>query len=495
MHRRPALVLLLLASAAAPNGCSGTPSAPAPAYASRQALLDPKTCGSCHVQHYADWSVSMHAYASDDPVFVAMNKRGQRETGGALGDFCVKCHAPMAVHEGATKDGLNLDSLPQALKGVTCFFCHTVESVQGTHDDPLVLANDVTMRGEITDPVVSPAHPTAYSPLQDREQLGSAPLCGACHDIVSPHGAAIERTFVEWKASIFSHTLGGDTCAECHMQQSARMAPIADVAGAPPRYYHAHDFPGVDRPLTSSFPSTAPEQRAQQAFLETSLQSALCVVTGDGPGAIRVILDNVAAGHAFPSGSAQDRRLWAEVIARRGGEVIYQSGVVPAGAAPTSLTSDPDFWLIRDCMFDAKGAEVRMFWQAASVESNLLPYPTTIDPTSPAYYRTHVVQYFPRDPLAVLPAPPDEVTLRLRLQSIGLDVIEDLVRSGDLDPGVAAAVPTYDVEPERVLTWTAASANASYVENGLHVVKCVTRTNLNVQAEAQPAVNHVRCKP
>ena len=32
----------------------------------------------------------MHAYASDDPVFQAMNKRAQRETNGALGDFCVR---------------------------------------------------------------------------------------------------------------------------------------------------------------------------------------------------------------------------------------------------------------------------------------------------------------------------------------------------------------------------------------------------------------------
>ena len=48
----------------------------------------------------------MHAYASDDPVFRAMNQRAQRETSGALGDFCVKCHAPMAVQKALTTDGL-----------------------------------------------------------------------------------------------------------------------------------------------------------------------------------------------------------------------------------------------------------------------------------------------------------------------------------------------------------------------------------------------------
>ena len=53
----------------------------------------------------------MHAYASDDPVFRAMNERGQRETDGGLGSFCIQCHAPIAVHEGATSNGLNLDQV------------------------------------------------------------------------------------------------------------------------------------------------------------------------------------------------------------------------------------------------------------------------------------------------------------------------------------------------------------------------------------------------
>ena len=88
----------------------------------RAELLDPQSCSACHSEQYRDWSGSMHAYASDDPLFLAMNQRGQREA--QLADFCVKCHAPMATREGQTSDGLNLPSLPTPLKGVTCFFCH-----------------------------------------------------------------------------------------------------------------------------------------------------------------------------------------------------------------------------------------------------------------------------------------------------------------------------------------------------------------------------------
>src|SRR5439155_8964026 len=97
------VVTLALAAAAACTSSSKTE----PTLA-RAELLKPETCKTCHQDHFREWSGSMHAYASDDPVFLAMNKRGQRETAGALGAFCVNCHAPMAVREGATKDGLNL---------------------------------------------------------------------------------------------------------------------------------------------------------------------------------------------------------------------------------------------------------------------------------------------------------------------------------------------------------------------------------------------------
>jgi hypothetical protein len=80
-----------------------------PQYLSRERLLEPETCAGCHPDHYREWSGSMHAYAANDPVFLAMNARGQRDTGGALGDFCVRCHAPMALAEGLTSDGTNLE--------------------------------------------------------------------------------------------------------------------------------------------------------------------------------------------------------------------------------------------------------------------------------------------------------------------------------------------------------------------------------------------------
>ena len=112
-------------------------------------LEDPASCKECHPQHYAEWSGSMHAYASDDPVFVAMNRRGQREA--QLGTFCVQCHAPMAVALGLT-DGTNFDptTLPPKARGITCYFCHDVAKIVDDHNNGLELALDDNMRGGVT---------------------------------------------------------------------------------------------------------------------------------------------------------------------------------------------------------------------------------------------------------------------------------------------------------------------------------------------------------
>jgi hypothetical protein len=481
-----ATLALAAGGATAPLGCSTSSGAPAPTYLDRATMLDPATCQSCHVDHYAQWAVSMHAYASDDPIFQAMNARGQRETKGQLGSFCVKCHAPVALAEGATSDGLNLASVPKQLHGVTCFFCHTIDAVTGSHNAAVSLSGDLVMRGEYDDPVQNSAHASASDDLHDRSHAASASLCGACHDIDAPPGAHIERTFAEWQASVYSQA-EGDTCGECHMTRSATTGPIAQTEGSlPSRYTYAHDFPGVDVALPTG---PASVQASVQTFLGTTLQTALCVTQLGG---VRVIVDNVAAGHFWPSGAAQDRRAWAEVIASKAGQVIYQSGVVPAGTPVTAVQNDPDLWLLRDCMFDDAGAQTDRFWLAASTEGNELPAPVTFNPTDPNYYKTHIVQSFPRALNSALPQMPDQVTLRFRIQPVGLDVLNDLVSTGDLDAGIAAAMPVFDVTP--LVTWTAATATLTYQENG-QPVACASPSNLNVAADKNPAPSNMNCSP
>jgi len=343
-------------------GCGHSDGAAPPTvtYLSKEKLMDPESCAECHKKHYQDWSGSMHAYAADDPLFLAMNKSGQREA--QIGKFCVNCHAPMAVRTGATTDGLNLDTLPKKLKGVTCYVCHSVDAVMGTHDNPLHLAEDGVMRGQLSDPVANTAHAASYSTLLDRDRLESAQLCGSCHDIVNDHGANVERTFAEWQGTVYPQPKVGQTCSGCHMFQAKDLQPAAEAPGVFSRKVHSHQFQGVYVALTP-FPEADAQKTAVQAFLHDTLQSALCVRGIGESTTLRVYLDNVAAGHKWPSGAAQDRRAWVELNAYAGDTPIYQSGVALPGADVTKL-ADPDLWLLRDCMFDDQGQETHMFWNA-----------------------------------------------------------------------------------------------------------------------------------
>lgn len=494
--RRAALALPLLAAALAPfAACGGGGSTgELPPLLSKEQLQDPKSCQGCHPDQFREWSGSMHAYAAEDPIFLAMNARGQRETKGELGTFCVKCHAPMAVATGATKDGLNLAELPEPMRGVTCYYCHSVAEVTGTHDAALKLADDGVLRAAIRDPKPNGAHRAGHSPYLDRQDPRSAEMCGACHDIVTPPGAELERTFLEWKGSLFSHPPLALTCGQCHMDGRDGLAAHAPGVGL--RRVHSHAFPGVDVALTD-FPEKDTQRDLVQHALDGVLQAELCVRGANLPGAttIQVVLDNVGAGHGFPSGAAQDRRAWVEVVAYDEKDaIIYSSGTIADGE-PATKSPDPDLWLLRDCLFDEKDQPVHMFWEAASHDGNMLPFPVTSNPADPAYYQTHVVRTFPRpsstpSALAVAPA---RVTMRVRLRPVGLDVLDDLVASGDLDPAFRDAMPTFSLKGTE-LEWTPDAVTIQYGDNGIPV-GCVS-SGITVGANAAvPAPEHTKCAP
>ena len=443
--------------------CSNEPAAtnyPAPSE-----LYDSKKCASCHRTHYDEWSASMHAYAAEDPVFLAMNQRGQEETNFALGTFCVNCHAPLAVRLGLT-DGRDLAGVPAELRGVTCYFCHNVASVEGTHNNPLALSDDVTMRGRIKHPEQSSFHRSSYSAFLAGDQMESAAMCGSCHDIVTPAPPApapveLERTFTEWKASVFApehapSPSSVSTCTSCHLPAVESDEPIA--SGGPNRTRHSHHMAAVDGPMTP-FPTTGDAARdadlaALQAadrerLLDVTVPVEICVQTlTETESAVHVTLDNANAGHNFPSGASQDRRAWTEVVAYRREEVIYQSGVVADGEA-VSVEADPDLWLLRDEAFNENGEEVHMFWDIAEVHRHTLPAQATANPALPEYYTSHLRRRFPLASGVTIPGVPDRVTVRLRLVPIGFEVLDDLIVTGHLDPALRGSMTTLDLLPFR----------------------------------------------
>lgn len=454
MRRRAAWEWALLLLAACRGGAGGPAQGDAgatvtPGAVTREQLRDPETCKGCHPNHYREWSSSMHAYAARDPVFVAMNKRGQRETHGELGDFCIKCHAPMAVLDKRTKDGLDLDRLPDKERGVSCYFCHNVTGIDGDHNAMLHLANDTTMRGPIRDPLQPSAHRAEFSEMFEDTSPKSTAMCGGCHDIVTLTGVHLERTFQEYRAGIFSKSATGappafDSCVGCHMP--GQQAFAASVPGVRQRLVHEHLWPGIDVPL-SDFPHREALRSSVEACqLAKSIPFFTLEVT---PPDLFTFQIETSAGHHQPSGAAQDRRMWLEFMAYdKSGKRLDQvsSGNIADGEIEDRPEDDPKrdphLLMLRDRIYDAQGKPVHMFWQAAmssahpdGYESNVLPAATT------TYVQgKHVVlkQYRASGPKGL----PARVTARLRVRPIGVDVLQELVDSGDLDPAIVAQMPT-----------------------------------------------------
>lgn len=460
--------------------CASTPDEAEPTATLAQ-LRDPGSCAGCHPSQHGEWSGSMHAYSSLDPVFRAMNARGQRETQGALGDFCVRCHAPVAHLVGATSDGLNLDEVPDSLQGVGCFYCHSVTRIDGTHNAALTLASDRVLRGPLTGPVKNSFHRTGYSRLLDRDEGDSAALCGACHDVVTPPPAsvALERGYAEWQDSLFAGPVerGGLTCNGCHM--TGRDGVAAEAAGVPLRRVYSHTFPGVDQALVP-FPDAERQQAEIQRELDATVRPEVCVADVPGGHVLYVTLENIAAGHRWPSGAAHDRRAWVELVASAGGVTTYQSGVLPDGGDVTAL-ADPDLWLLRDRAYKGDGSVAHMFWDVARTEADTIPAPITFDPTDPDFYVTHAQRRYPAEN-GVVPGAVDRIELTLRMVAVGRDVLDDLVASGDLAPEIAAAMPVHDLLPTRAasprsLVWTPelAASSQGYVRTiDARATRCVT---------------------
>lgn len=410
-------------------------------YATAEELMDPAVCAECHPRHYEEWQSSMHAYAAEDPVFLAMNARGQEETDGELGEFCVNCHAPMAVRLGLTHDGLDLDAVPDHQKGVTCYFCHNAIDARADHNNGLVLADDNVLRGGFGDPLDNGFHRSEYSDFHDRRRPRSSDMCGSCHDIVNGHGVRIERTFEEFKTTIFATAEQGKlSCSGCHMVGFDNEV-VADFDGVGTRTRHEHTFPGVDVALTP-WPGGELQLAGIERDLFPSIIPTLCVTPEP---LIRYRLDNVFAGHMIPSGAAADRRVWMEIKAYTDDTVAWEFGAVAEGQPMVDVVPKP--YQIRDHFYDGDGNEVHMFWEAESYESNLLPPSVTNDPSDPRFF--HSVDFdFPE----VIAATADRVEAVVHIRPIGLDVLDDLIASGHLDPEIRDEVPTFTLEPTR-LVW------------------------------------------
>jgi hypothetical protein len=442
----------------------------------QEQLLDPAACKDCHPKHYEQWSASMHAYATDDPVFTAMNKRGQEETGGQLGDFCVQCHAPVALATGTLTDFTNFDSVPKEQRGVTCYFCHQAMGVGAEHNNGnVLLANDNVMRGAIRNPIEPTAHKVAFSSFHDPRAEDSSLLCGTCHDIMTPRGVHLERTFKEYTDSIFSDPNLVNTfasCQDCHMTRARTRFPVAESTGRPGEFarardFHEHLWPAVDVALTPWPHKEAMASAVENCALPNTISGYFTVERDPGPlGTITVMME-ADAGHMFPSGATQDRRLWLEAIAYDANmQEIWRVGQVEDGQLEETAEA-PHPCLFRDYAVDDQGVETHDFWEVAQIkESRLMPFTPRGQATPSLGGHTAICNSI-RPPVAAAALEPVVIDFRLRMRPMGVDVLTDLIGTGHLAPELLAAMPTFTAAQRRA-TYDPVQRQYTVVDTSVH---------------------------
>ena len=166
------------------------------------------------------------------------------------------------------------------------------------------------------------------------------------------------------------------------------------------------------------------------------------------------------AGHVRQIVAAADGGLWAVVEAKAKGEgdpqlwhrdrdgaweeIELPGLMTPEGRTGLDIAMDDDdqLWLIRDHMYDADGMETHDFWEAVSFDSNLLPAPAVFSQAADDLVWTSRTY--------VLPEMPTSLRSRVRLRAIGLEIIDELIASGDLDPIYRDAFTTFEVENTQI---------------------------------------------
>ena len=250
------------------------------------------------------------------------------------------------------------------------------------------------------------------------------------------------------------------------MKSEPAIDKIAISASARPNGFHEHVWPGIDEAVTP-FPGAD----VLAAGIARDLDPALTIVgptppntniggggicvTPESGGLLTVRIDTRGTGHMWPSGAAHDRRAWLEVIAYDTNDrVVFSSGVVPDDKDPEDV-GDPTLVALWDRAIQKDGRPAHQFWEVATVQSNLLRPPVTLDPSSPAFDHSLTARFA----IGSLSAEVDHISARVRIRPYSRAVLDQLVASGDLDPSLARTPKTHDVAGSS-RHWTRAAATA-----------------------------------
>jgi hypothetical protein len=235
-------------------------------------LTSAEDCARCHQDIYRYWKSSMHAQAFDSPRFQQSFQKVRAEMGRDPG--CLTCHAPAAVY----MQDVRFDK-KTSWEGVTCDFCHTVQSIRQGAPLPFVIKAGLVKTGPLKG-AKPDAHDAAYSPAYT-----SSTICAPCHQYTTDKKFDLLTTYAEWEAS--PYPAKGTTCQSCHMRTATGNVVDPKIRRSASSSINVHEMPGGH--------SVAELNRALLAQVQAERRAGVVDVT--------VTVINRGAGHKVPTGS------------------------------------------------------------------------------------------------------------------------------------------------------------------------------------------------
>ncbi|HEX9657513.1 MAG TPA: multiheme c-type cytochrome [Bacteroidota bacterium] len=329
------------------------------------------SCALCHPQYVEEWKGSMHAYATNDPIWMLANNSLQSSTGGRLDNFCWQCHSPIGFLTGNTPSSIRIEDLPPIVReGVNCDVCHVMRPPHTTTNQSIQynIEPGKVKYASIPDPIPAGVHESGYDITFSRSEK-----CRECHDLII-NGVPTEMTFTEWQNSTWGAM--GVECQHCHMRRYTGQAAV----GGPLRdNLHRHDFVGVDVAI-SDFPNKAVQRAAVDSLLRNSASLALVAPSSGSAGdsvTLRVRITNDRTGHHLPSSVFFNRQMWIEVTVWDDQGTGYESGHLDANGDLKDKNSvlepnaDPDLALFAGTLYK-RGDETNVF-ELDSLVNNSIP--------------------------------------------------------------------------------------------------------------------------
>lgn len=224
---------------------------------------------------------------------------------------CNGCHAPLAFLAGDIPPKRPSEG-SRANEGVSCDLCHSITGFEG--DVPFnfnfTVSPGETKQG-VREGTESPYHLIAVNPF-----LKSAEFCGTCHNEKDPWGQWVKATHLEWQKS--PQGQAGITCIDCHM-------PKAPGNSAP-------ESGGLDHPdIRQHLFHGAHDQGKLMGAAEVRIHSSVSSAKPGSNIVLTATVVNAKAGHAIPSGSAEERVVWLHVEAKDSAGRTFQLPVDAKG--------------------------------------------------------------------------------------------------------------------------------------------------------------------